>query len=141
MPRPAGARPFAGCGQESRWDDAAIPGVRRGWQRFCGKGNEAMELIDNLFVAENVANLETVIYSLRRDIPVLRLYCIVYFADRNRLEILSSRELFTPRYKGRKGVIAGIAMGRAEAVDMLLCMAREAAEKGRNAGDPSQLIL
>ena len=68
-----------------------------------------MELIDNLFVADNVTNLETVIYSLRRDIPVLRLYCIVYFADRNRLEILSSRELFTPRYKGRQGVIAGIA--------------------------------
>ncbi len=100
-----------------------------------------MELIDNLFVADNVTNLETVIYSLRRDIPVLRLYCIVYFADRNRLEILSSRELFTPRYKGRQGVIAGIAMGRAEAVDMLLFMAKEAAANGRNAGDPSQLIL
>lgn len=105
------------------------------------RGMRQMELIDNLFVAENVSNLETVIYSLRRDIPVLRLYCIVYFADRNRLEILSSRELFTPRYKGRRGVIAGIAMGRAEAVDMLLTMAREAEANGRNAGDPSQLIL
>jgi hypothetical protein len=38
-------------------------------------------------------------------------------------------------------VIAGIAMGRAEAVDMLLFMAQEAAANGRNAGDPSQLIL
>ena len=38
-------------------------------------------------------------------------------------------------------MIAGIAMGRAEAVDMLLFMAKEAAANGRNAGDPSQLIL
>lgn len=50
-----------------------------------------MQLIENLFVGESVGNLGTVVYSLKRDIPVFRLYCLVYFADRNRIEILSSK--------------------------------------------------
>ena len=37
-----------------------------------------MELIENLFVGGNVSDLETIVYSLRREVPVLRLYCIVY---------------------------------------------------------------
>ena len=44
-----------------------------------------MELIENLFVGGNVTDLETIVYSLRREVPVLRLYCIVYFEDKNRL--------------------------------------------------------
>lgn len=100
-----------------------------------------MEIIDNLFVAGNVTNLETVVYSLRRNIPVLRLYCIVLFTDKNRLEILSSRELFLERNQKRRGKIVGIAMGRAEAIDLLVFMAEEAAKQGRNPGDPAQLIL
>ena len=69
-----------------------------------------MKLIDNLFVAENVTDLETVVYSLRRSIPVLHLYCIVLFEDKNRLEILTSRDLFHERNKNRPAQIAGIAM-------------------------------
>ena len=74
-----------------------------------------MRLIENLFVAGNVTELETVVYSLRRSIPVLHLYCIVLFEDKNRLEILSSRELFRERNKNRPGQIAGVAMGKREA--------------------------
>ncbi len=58
-----------------------------------------MELIENLFVGGNVSDLETIVYSLRREVPVLRLYCIVYFEDKNRLELLSSHELFHTRNK------------------------------------------
>ncbi len=100
-----------------------------------------MELIEHLFVAENVTDLETVVYSLRRDIPVLHLYCIVLFEDRNRIEVLSSHELFRQRNRNRPGKIAGIAMGRAEAVDLLVFMAEEAAKNGRNPGDPKDLIF
>ena len=100
-----------------------------------------MELIENLFVAENVTDLETVIYSLRRNIPVLRLYCIVLFEDRNRLEIISSRELFHKRYTDRPAKIAGIAMGKREAFDLLCFMAEDAIEQGRNPADPKELIL
>lgn len=100
-----------------------------------------MELIENLFVGGNVTDLETVVYSLRRGIPVLHLHCIVYFADKERLEMLSSRELFLERNKKRPGKIAGIAMGRRETVDLLVYMAEEAVKNGRNPADPKELIL
>ena len=100
-----------------------------------------VELIENLFVAENVTNLETVIYSLRRKIPVLRLYCIVLFEDRNRMEILPSREAFGKRYENRPAKIAGIAMGKREAIDLFCFMVEDALENGRNPADPKELIL
>lgn len=100
-----------------------------------------MKLIDNLFVAGNVTDLETVVYSLRRSIPVLHLYCIVLFEDRNRLEILSSSELFHERNKNRPVSVAGVAMGKREAYDLLVFMAEDAVENGRNPADPKQLIL
>ena len=100
-----------------------------------------MKLIENLFVAGNVKDLETVVYSLRRSIPVLHLYCIVLFEDKNRLEILASRDLFHERYKGRPAQIAGIAMGRMAAYDLLAFMTEEAVANGRNPADPKELIL
>ena len=100
-----------------------------------------MELIENLFVGGNVSDLETIVYSLRREVPVLRLYCIVYFEDKNRLELLSSHELFHTRNKNRPAKIAGIAMGREETVDLLLFMAGKAQEEGRNPANPRELML
>ena len=100
-----------------------------------------MKLIDNLFVAGNVKELETVVYSLRRNIPVLHLYCIVLFEDRNRLEIMASRDLFHERYKDRPAKIAGIAMGRRSAYDLLAFMTEDAVQNGRNPADPRELIL
>ncbi len=99
-----------------------------------------MKLIENLFVAGNVTELETVVYSLRRDIPVFHLYCIVLFEDKNRLEILASRDLFHERNKNRPAKIAGIAMGRREAYDLLAYMTEDAVEKGRDVTDPRELI-
>ena len=100
-----------------------------------------MKLIDNLFVAGNVKDLETVVYSLRRSIPVLHLHCIVLFEDRNRLEILSSRDLFHERNKNRPASIAGVAMGRREAYGLLAFMTEDAVKNGRNPADPKELIL
>lgn len=100
-----------------------------------------MKLIENLFVAGNVEELETIVYSLRRNLPVLHLYCIVLFEDRQRLEILSSRELFSQRNQNRPAQIAGIAMGKKEAYDLLVYMAEEAVAQGRNPADPQMLIL
>ena len=100
-----------------------------------------MRLIENLFVAGNVTELETVVYSLRRSIPVLHLYCIVLFEDKNRLEILSSRELFRERNKNRPGQIAGVAMGKREAYELLAFMAEDAVQNGRNPASAVELIL
>lgn len=100
-----------------------------------------MQLIENLFVAGNVTELETVVYSLRRSIPVLHLYCIVLFEDKNRLEILSSRELFRERNKNRPGQIAGVAMGKREAYELLAFMTEDAVKNGRNPASAAELIL
>ena len=100
-----------------------------------------MEWIEDVFVGGNVTELETVIYSLRRGIPVLHIYCIVFFEDRNRLEILSSRELFQKRNQNRPAKIAGIAMGRAEALDLLVYMAETALENGRDCSNQREWIL
>ena len=105
------------------------------------KGGSSVKLIDNLFVAGNVNDLETVVYSLRRGIPVLHLTCIVLFEDKNRLEILSSRDLFHERNKNRPAQIAGIAMGRRAAYDLLAFMTEDAVQNGRDPGDPKELIL
>ena len=75
-----------------------------------------MELIENLFVGGNVTDLETIVYSLRR-------------------------ELFHTRNKNRPAKIAGIAMGREETVDLLLFMAEKAQEEGRNPANPRELML
>ena len=99
-----------------------------------------MELIEDLFVGSNVTDLETILYSLRREIPVLHLYCIVYFEDKNRLELLSSHELFHARNRNRPAQIAGIAMGREETVDLLLFMAEKAQEEGKNPANPKELF-
>lgn len=90
-----------------------------------------MELIENLFVGGNVSDLETIVYSLRREVPVLRLYCIVYFEDKNRLELLSSHELFHTRNKNRPAKIAGIAMGREETVVYFFLWQEKAQEEGQ----------
>lgn len=99
-----------------------------------------MRLIENLFVSGSVTNPETVIYRLRRDMPVRRLVCIVYFTDRNRLELLSSKELFHARNRTRPAEIVGIAMGRRDALSLLQYMAEEALADGRNAADPLDWI-
>lgn len=100
-----------------------------------------MNFIENLFVAGNVADLEIVVYSLRRNIPVLHLYCIVLFEDKNRLEILSSRELFRGRNKNRPGQIVGVAMGKREAYELLVFMTEDAVKNGRDPAVVAELIL
>lgn len=97
-----------------------------------------MRLHESLFVSENIENIGTIVYSLRRNIPVLRLYCIVWFASHAQLEILSSKELFTPKYQKKDGLIVGIAMGQREAFDLVRYMAQTAIQEGREVTDVAQ---
>ena len=99
-----------------------------------------MRLLDSLFVGADVKELETVLYSLRRRIPVARLYCIVLFEDKKRMEIMVSRQLFTPKYADRPYVIAGIAMGRQVAVEVFCFLLEEAVREGRDLTKPEEWI-
>lgn len=97
-----------------------------------------LRLHESLFVSENIQNIGTIVYSIRRNIPVLRLYCIVWFASSARLEILSSKELFTPKHQKRDGLVVGIAMGQRESFDLLRHMAQTALTDGRDITNVSQ---
>lgn len=96
-----------------------------------------MEFLEELYVGETVENIGTIVYSLRREIPVFRLYCIVLFCDRNRIEILSSKELFTKKNKNRQKILTGIAMGRQEAISLFAFMLENMAKTGKDLTNPS----
>lgn len=95
-----------------------------------------VRLAEELYVAKNIDNLGTIVYSLRRDIPVFRLYCLVVRPERARLEILSSKHLFGSHYAKQDGYIVGVAMGYQEAVDLLCFIASQAVAEGMDPRRP-----
>ncbi|WP_313526910.1 hypothetical protein [Anaerotignum sp.] len=99
-----------------------------------------MQLADDLFVAENVTDLETVVYALRRNIPMPRLYCIFYNPDKNRYEITSSWELCRGRFSQSSALIVGVANGRREAYDLVVFMIEEALREGKDITNPSSWV-
>lgn len=75
-----------------------------------------MNIIENVFVSNNVDDVGTVIYSLKRKIPVFNVFCIcVNFSSKNTFEVLSTKELFHKRNIEKDYYIAGIAMGKYDA--------------------------
>ncbi len=102
-----------------------------------------MIFLDELFVSNNVFDLETVVYALQRDIPIARLYCIVYFEDRNRIELFSSSQLLSGYFKEayhEKGYIAGVAYGKYSGMQLIAKMCKEAIRKGRDYKNPREWI-
>jgi len=99
-----------------------------------------MQLAQDLFVAENVTDLETVVYALRRNIPMPRLYCILYVFEKNRYELVSSWELCKGRFLFKNGVIVGVANGKREAYDLMAYMIEEVVKDGKDLSNPSTWI-
>jgi len=99
-----------------------------------------MELADDLFVAENVEDLEQIVYALRRGIPMFRLHCVVWMEARNRVEIISSYELFTEKNKNKAGKIIGVAMGHGAAAELLRTVVEEAHKDGKDLANPKEWL-
>lgn len=95
-----------------------------------------VQLAEELYVAENVENLGTIVYSLRRNIPVFRLYCLVARPKLGRLEIVSSKYLFGSHGSKHDGCIVGVAMGYQQAVDLFCFAAGQAVAEGRDLRHP-----
>lgn len=98
-----------------------------------------MRIAEELYVAKNIENLGTIVYSLRRDIPVFRLYCLVVRTKRARLEIVSSKYLFQTKYANyakTDGCIVGVAMGYQEALELLCFIVRQAVAEGHDLRAP-----
>lgn len=100
-----------------------------------------MELIPELFVGGSVKDVSTIVYSLKRDIPVQGLYCICLFLDGNtHMELMSSHEICNKRYARRKFKVAGIAYGKAQVHDLFMFIIDTAVKNGRNLNRPDEWI-
>lgn len=93
--------------------------------------------IEELFIGGSVKDLGTVVYGLRRRIPVHNVYCIALFlGEKPKVELISSRQLFSKKNEEKDIVIAGIAYGRQEALSLLQFMVQEAAKEGKDLENP-----
>ena len=78
-----------------------------------------MNFTDEIYVGESVKDLSTVMYSLKRNIPVFNLYVIAYDKNsKNMAEIMESREAVKKRNESRNLTVMGIAYSRREAYDL-----------------------
>lgn len=99
-----------------------------------------MELLENLYVADNVTDLPRTVYALRRKIPLFRVYCVVWMEKRNRIEILSSSQLFVKRNMDLRGVIMGVAMGKHAAEVLLTTIVETVSKNGKNLSEPREWL-
>ena len=102
-----------------------------------------MKYIEHLFVGGSVKDLDTILYSLHKNIPVFHLYCIcLFYAEkRNHVEIMSSKEVCKKRYQQKNFVVIGIAYGKAEAIDLFCYIIQQAAEKNSDLQRAEEWIL
>ncbi len=99
-----------------------------------------MELAKELFVAENISDLETVVYALRRNIPMPRLYCILLSVLKNRYEIISSWQLCKGSLPPPDGLVVGIANGKQEAYSLMAYIIEEAVQGEKDLCNPHTWI-
>lgn len=72
-----------------------------------------MDFIEDIFVDENIEDLTTIIYSLKRGIPVFNIYLIcVNVQSENTAHIMSSTEYFNKRNRNNQYKTIGIAVGK-----------------------------
>ncbi len=90
-----------------------------------------MNFIENMYVGESVDDIETVYYSLKRGIPVFNTFCIcINEKSKNTFDILSTRELFSPKNSNIDYTIIGVAFGKKEALSLLQYILKDSIKKG-----------
>lgn len=94
-----------------------------------------MQIIDSLFIYKNIKDLSTVVYSLKRDIPIINLYCVVYHTSLNSMELIPTFFLFSKRLQktyGKDGLIIGVAYGKAQGMKLISHIIEDCIKNGRN---------
>ncbi|KXL53961.1 hypothetical protein CLNEO_00560 [Anaerotignum neopropionicum] len=99
-----------------------------------------MKMAQELFVAENVSDLETIVYALKRNIPMPRLYCVIFIYEKNRYELISSWQLCRGRFHPKEGVIVGVANGKRMAYGLMAFIIEEAVKEQKDLLNPSTWI-
>ncbi|HCT65257.1 MAG TPA: hypothetical protein DIC60_08365 [Lachnospiraceae bacterium] len=101
-----------------------------------------MDFINDIFVDENVENLNTIIYSLKKGIPVFNIYliCIDNMSE-NTAHIMSSSEYFSKINSKKQYKIIGIAVGKYGANRLFSNIIEYWVEKGNSIGDFKENIV
>ena len=113
------------------------------WYNRVKERSKAMKYIEHLFVGGSVQDLDTILYSIDKSIPVFHLYCICLFYSnqKNHVEIMSSNEICKKRYKQKDFIVIGVAYGKAEALDLFCYIIQQATEKGNDIQKAEEWIL
>jgi len=77
-----------------------------------------MRFIENIFVSESIEDLNTVLYSLKRNIPVFNIY-IISSDENGRLEVMPSAEYLGRFGKWEEKTVCGVAAGKLSAYRLL----------------------
>ncbi|MFV0314865.1 MAG: hypothetical protein ACK5I7_07130 [Anaerotignum sp.] len=99
-----------------------------------------MQLAEALFVADNIIDLETVVYALKRNIVMPLLYCILFIPEKNSYELISSRELFHGKFQSKNGIVVGVANGKKKSFDLIVYILEEAIKDKKDLTNPSTWI-
>jgi|GEM_PF-361555 len=101
-----------------------------------------MDFIDDIFVDENVENLNTIIYSLEKGIPVFNIYliCVDNMAE-NIAHIMSSSEYFNKTNIKKQYKTIGIAVGKYGANRLFSNIIEYWVEKGNGIGNFKENIV
>lgn len=101
-----------------------------------------MDFIEDIFVDDNIEDLNTIIYSLKRGIPVFNIYLIcVNLKSENTADIMSSTEYFNKRNKNTQYKTIGIAVGKYGANRLFSNIIEYWVEKGNSIGSFKENIV
>ncbi|MGE4214511.1 MAG: hypothetical protein AB7E42_07015 [Anaerotignaceae bacterium] len=101
-----------------------------------------MDFINDIFVDENIEDLNTIIYSLKRGIPVFNIYLVcINDGDENTAYIMSSNEYFSKWNKNRQYKTIGIAVGKHGANRLFSNIIEYWIEKGNYIGNFKENIV
>lgn len=89
-----------------------------------------MELSKELYVGDKVESLGSIVYALRRNLPLLHVYCLCKAKTGKHIAIVSARELVRARNADREYLIFGVAQGKKEAYGLLVQIIAEATASG-----------
>lgn len=99
-----------------------------------------MRFIENVFVSDNIKDLNTVVYSLKRNIPVFDIY-VVCVDNNGKCEIILSKDFLGNFGQSEKKTVIGLAFGKKSAYNLFADIVCYANEKGWNIDELGKNIL
>lgn len=101
-----------------------------------------MEWIKNVYVSEEMQDVETVLYSLKREIPVLHVYLIAVEAEKKpRLVIVSCTQALKKKENHQHLWVVGLAFGAYQARRLLAQIVADASARYGTVEDLAEYLM